>query len=383
MEQGFEYYAFISYKHEDKKWAKWLHRKIEGYRLPASIRKTRAKYPHKLTPVFLDSEEIQPGPLIPELKEKLEVSKYLIVICTPRSAKSKWVGEEIAHFISLGRANDIIPVIIEGTPYNDDSQVECFHLELRKEGLPEFLGVNINEGESGYGYIRREKAFIRVMSKMLDVSFDTLWQRHRKRRIKQAISLCVISLFILAAMAGIWRYNHSFDIQLSFSETSFHNEKLGFPHNGGKVFIYTDKDTLLKTFKNIDETLNFKDVAGHYRGTKSKLHFEMWGFAEIDTIIELKPAMILPVQRDAGIFGKVQGFVRNNLTDLFVLGVTVEVAGQITTTIANGYFALDIPLEHQQKSYEATLTYEGKVQEKQTVYPNQKVENLNNTLYIK
>ena len=33
MEQEKEYYAFISYKREDEKWAKWLQKKQEGYKL--------------------------------------------------------------------------------------------------------------------------------------------------------------------------------------------------------------------------------------------------------------------------------------------------------------------------------------------------------------
>ena len=32
MEAGFEYYAFISYKREDEKWAKWLQNKLEKTR---------------------------------------------------------------------------------------------------------------------------------------------------------------------------------------------------------------------------------------------------------------------------------------------------------------------------------------------------------------
>ena len=31
-------YAFISYKREDEKWAKWLQRKLESYKLPVVIR---------------------------------------------------------------------------------------------------------------------------------------------------------------------------------------------------------------------------------------------------------------------------------------------------------------------------------------------------------
>ena len=31
--------AFISYKREDEKWAKWLQKKLELYKLPTEIRK--------------------------------------------------------------------------------------------------------------------------------------------------------------------------------------------------------------------------------------------------------------------------------------------------------------------------------------------------------
>lgn len=37
--ERFEYYAFVSYSHQDEKRAKWLHRKLEMYRLPNSLRK--------------------------------------------------------------------------------------------------------------------------------------------------------------------------------------------------------------------------------------------------------------------------------------------------------------------------------------------------------
>ena len=37
MEQGKEYYAFISYKREDEKWAKWLQDKLEHYKFPENV----------------------------------------------------------------------------------------------------------------------------------------------------------------------------------------------------------------------------------------------------------------------------------------------------------------------------------------------------------
>lgn len=37
MDNNREYYAFISYKREDEKWAKWLQHKLEHYRFPTNL----------------------------------------------------------------------------------------------------------------------------------------------------------------------------------------------------------------------------------------------------------------------------------------------------------------------------------------------------------
>ena len=56
MSDDFIYYAFISYSHKDEKWAKWLQRKLESYRLPTVIRKESGKpLPKRIAPVFLDA----------------------------------------------------------------------------------------------------------------------------------------------------------------------------------------------------------------------------------------------------------------------------------------------------------------------------------------
>lgn len=48
MEQEKEYYAFISYKREDEKWAKWLQNKLEHYKLPSNVRKGNGELPKNL-----------------------------------------------------------------------------------------------------------------------------------------------------------------------------------------------------------------------------------------------------------------------------------------------------------------------------------------------
>lgn len=62
METGqYEYFAFISYKREDEKWAIWLQKKLESYSLPTAIRKKKPELPNKIRPVFRDQSELAGG----------------------------------------------------------------------------------------------------------------------------------------------------------------------------------------------------------------------------------------------------------------------------------------------------------------------------------
>ena len=47
MEQQFQYYAFISYKREDEKWAKWLQDRLRWYKLPSKLCRQITRLPKK------------------------------------------------------------------------------------------------------------------------------------------------------------------------------------------------------------------------------------------------------------------------------------------------------------------------------------------------
>ena len=88
MNEEYTYYAFISYSHKDEKWAKWLQQKLEHYRLPTVIRKESGKVlPKRIAPVFLDATDLTVGKLNDNLHRELENSRFLIVTCSPNSAK--------------------------------------------------------------------------------------------------------------------------------------------------------------------------------------------------------------------------------------------------------------------------------------------------------
>src|SRR5690349_10580801 len=125
----FRYRAFISYSHADRRWAEWLHKALETYRVPSRLvgRETAAgPVPRSLAPVFRDRDELATAhSLTGKVQEALAQSANLIVICSPHSASSTWVEAEIRAFQALGRGDRIFCLIVDGDPH------ACFASVLR------------------------------------------------------------------------------------------------------------------------------------------------------------------------------------------------------------------------------------------------------------
>lgn len=190
-------YAFISYSHRDMAFAKWLQKNLEAFRLPTEIHNDIEAANRYLRPIFRDQSDLNTGILSDELRRHLEESKFLILICSKSSAQSAWVSDEAKAFVEMGRLDHIIPVIIpdDNTPERD--LFPQFLREYFKENPDkELLGVNIGE-------VGKEKALIRVVSKMLGVSFDSLWKRHQRQK---RIRILTASVSAVAAVVGTYLF---------------------------------------------------------------------------------------------------------------------------------------------------------------------------------
>src|SRR5262245_367984 len=86
-----QYRAFISYSHKDKEVAAWLHKVLEGYRVPQRLVGASGKHgviQKRLGKVFRDREDLAvSSDLSGKINEALQKSHRLIVICSPESAK--------------------------------------------------------------------------------------------------------------------------------------------------------------------------------------------------------------------------------------------------------------------------------------------------------
>jgi tetratricopeptide (TPR) repeat protein len=196
-----KYRAFLSYSHRDGKWGAWLHKSLESYRPPKQIVGTvtpRGPVPKRLTPIFRDREELASATdLGTVINDALSQSACQIVICSPSSARSKWVNEEILAFKRLGREDRIFCLIVDGEPNASDDPAhaaeECFPPALRyrlgAEGelssvRTEPIAADARPGKDGRG-----NAKLKLIAGILGVGFDGLRQREQRRRQRQLFAI--------------------------------------------------------------------------------------------------------------------------------------------------------------------------------------------------
>lgn len=209
------YRAFISYSHADEKWARWLLKRLESYRIPGNLVGTPGRdgpIPAKLGQMFRDRDELpSAGDLSSTISAALADSDALIVICSPASARSRWVNAEIQAFRESGRGERIFSVIVGGDPASRVPELASFPsalIEPETPGGPEREPLAADARKEGDG---RERAFLKVVAGLLGVGFNDLaqreaQQRHRRMAIITAASVAGMALAtILAVTAYIAR----------------------------------------------------------------------------------------------------------------------------------------------------------------------------------
>jgi WD40 repeat protein len=228
----FKYWAFLSYSHQDNietrrdgttghvRWAEWLHDSLETYRVPSEFRtrqtRTGEPMPERFFPVFQDEKEL---PINADLGESirigLEQSRFLIVICSPRSATSQYVNEEVRYFKELGRQDRIMALMIDGEPNASfgnkagfSQEEECFCEALRhplnanheidrtrRDAQEPIAGdVRIKDSISTREAKRRdlsnhrsvlEYMKLKLLAGLMGVGFDELVHRDKERQLRE------------------------------------------------------------------------------------------------------------------------------------------------------------------------------------------------------
>lgn len=356
IDEKYNYYAFVSYRSSDEKWAKWVQQQIESYRLPAVLQQKRGDLPKgQIRPLFRYHTDIQPNELKAELQNKLEQSKYLLVICSPRSAQSQWVGAEIEGFIKMGRRDRIIPIIVDGRPYSGDPETECFHPVLQQyfphsdilEEDHEILGVNLNEEGSGSKYMKRQRAIMQVVSRMLDVNYDQLWQRRRRQLIRRWVMSIIGAVMVIGAVVGAAWMNLPKDVQVTIEPTE---QVANLPEDWqAEVVLHLDKEDVALNLSHQQPDGFFYDIPAALMGEKVGLTMTARDYQRLDTTVVLSTTLHLPLRRDPNRYGHLMATVVRDGMPL--KGVTLAIAGQTVTTDSNGRIELHVPLTEQRVAY--------------------------------
>lgn len=339
-------YAFISYSHKDVKEAKWLHKHLEYYKLPSDIFNEYDENNRYLRPVFRDKEDIGTGVLKSVLRKELEVSEYLIIICSPNSAQSTYVSQEAQVFIDQGRIDHIIPYIIDGVP-KSGGEKECFPESLinHVDQFPddELLGANINE-------VGRPKAFIRVVSSLLNVEFDTLWKRHKREQKKRLFVLSLLFLFLLF-------FTYWFAVPLKLS-INLHDENHHLPMPEDAHLIVNGT---IYPMRSLDTTIHINKIPGymrlHHIDVEFKSTYYKRKFDKVTLGYGINNAKDINLKRDStfAIFsGKVICKEWMPLEN-----VKINIDNHVTFTNRNGYFRITIPINEQTISKKISVEKEG------------------------
>lgn len=210
MDNKAKFWAFISYSHADARQARAIHHFLENYKIPKHLvgkQTSSGVVPRRLRPIFKDREELPSASDLSELvNQALEASRFLIVICSPNSATSKWVNEEVLNFKKLGRASRILCIIVDGEPNATDlpgrAAEECFCEALRFR-IDDDLKLTHKRAEPVAADARRNRdgrrlARLKLVAGMLGIGLDELRQRDMQQRNRR---MAVISTVLAMGMA--------------------------------------------------------------------------------------------------------------------------------------------------------------------------------------
>ena len=350
MTERFKYFAFISYNERDTKWGKRLQRKLESYRMPSTLCSERGWNKKPINPVFFAPTDIQPGGLSAELEERLRASRNLIVICSPNSAKSEWVGKEIEFFNSLGRGENIHFFIVDGVPHSGNPETECFNPIIEKLGLPEILGANVNEKVYRRPWLNRERAYVQLITKLLGVEFDAIWQRHKRLLVQKILCGVIGIIAVLAALVGVWIANQPVDTEIKLREVSVNNENLP-PLKDAIVSLTFADETKTDTICSVEELAKFVNIPHSYLGEKVGVSVRCHEWEDVDTTVILDRKICIDMRRDESVYGNVYFRVYKPMTEEYIDGVAVSVAGIDAVSDSMGAVRIFVPLDRQRQVY--------------------------------
>jgi len=207
VQRHFRYWSFVSYSHTDRLPAERLHRALETYRIPHRLVGLDSPFgpvPERLKPVFRDRDELDAGSQLgPKVRHALEVSRSLIVVCSPDAAASRWVDAECSAFLELHPDAPVFCVLVAGEPLS--THRECLPTALRRRFSPgrtlaetSPIAVDLRPGGDGW-----PRAVHKIAAGLTGLPLDQFVQRDAQRRHRRMASLAAATAVLALVLGGL------------------------------------------------------------------------------------------------------------------------------------------------------------------------------------
>lgn len=205
-----EYIAFISYRHKslDMRIAVRVHRMIEQFRVPRSLHASRKR----LGMVFRDQDELPvTSDLSADIREALDHSEFLIVICTPDTPQSQWVCREIDYFLEHHDQQRVLTVLAAGEPQEAIPPALTRIVDENGEWVRDVEPLSADvRAESERAASRKLKREInRIFAAMLGCSFDALVMREQRRQRRRLAVGFSLALAVAIGFSALQMWNNA------------------------------------------------------------------------------------------------------------------------------------------------------------------------------
>jgi hypothetical protein len=263
------------------------------------------------------------------------------------------VGKEIEYFHQLGRTKQIHFFIVDGQPNSGNPVTECFNPIVKILGLPEILGANIHEKIYRWPWMNKERAFVQLISKLLGVEFDAIWQRHQRLLVQKLILWSIGVIAVLATLTGVWMGSQPVDVEVRLNETSVHNEHLPALRDA-VVTLVLDNETKTDTVHGLDVATVFRNIPHRFLNKEVRVQVDCRNFLSVDTTLLLSRQTAIGISRNPDIYGKLRYQLWNPDTEQTAAHAEVVIDGHRVVSDAEGFVSLVIPLAEQKTVYPIT-----------------------------
>lgn len=204
------YNAFISYRHApaDIRVAETVQRSLEHFHIPKKIQKQTGK--KRIQRIFRDKDELPiTSNLTDTISHALEVSDYLIVICSTSTKESIWVQREIEFFLRNHSKSQILTVLVDGEdPYEVIPEILQYDVRYVTDdsGRMQQVRYDIEPLSCDFRmpFSKAKKVELpRLASAIIGCSYDELMNRRRQYAMRR---MGIISAAVTLCAAGFSAY---------------------------------------------------------------------------------------------------------------------------------------------------------------------------------